>query len=183
MLLASQNLTRYMQMDDSTVLRINLAWVEDLSALDSLISRYPNDIFIDLPIGRTKPPNNTYDVKDLNKIIKSHKNVKYIAISNVESPSSINKYYNVFGKDICLVPKIESKKGIDNIDKICSVLRDKRIIMLDHDDLFSDLVAKSISPSSFMNYIETLENFCLKNGVDLLKTRGVLFSDSDKYNF
>ena len=183
MFLVSQNLTNYMDFPDKTVIRINLAWVENLVSLEEAINSFDNEIYLDLPIGRTKPPNNSYSIDDLKKIIDNHKNIKYLAISNVESANHILPYINLFGQILSIVPKIETKRGIDNIDNICSAFIDKKIIMLDHDDLFSDLIRLKIPSSEFFSYIEKLADYCSKNSVKLLKTRGVIFSDEDEYRY
>ena len=183
MILVSQNLLHYMDLPIDTVLRINLAWVDSLKTLDRLISKIDNEIYIDLPIGRTKPPNNSYLLEDLKFIINRYDNIKYLAISNVESAENLSEIIECFGENLIIVPKIESKNGVDNINNIVSILPNQKIIMLDHDDLFSDLISKGVSPSNFFSYIKKLEDFCLANSVTLLKTRGVIFSDEDKINY
>ena len=183
MFLVSQNLTNYMSFPKETVIRINLAWVGSLKALESTIANFENDIYIDLPVGRTKPPSNSYSIEDLKKIMDKHSNVKYLAISNVENAEDIVEYSKMFGSSLSIVPKIESKKGIDNINSISLAMHGKKIIMLDHDDLFSDLIRRKVPPVAFFSYIETLEDFCVKNSITLLKTRGVIFSDEDKYGY
>ena len=75
MLLISQNLARYMPIPKSTVIRFNLAWVESIESLAKSIVDYDNDIFVDVPVGRTKPPHNSYTIEDLKEITKI-KNVK-----------------------------------------------------------------------------------------------------------
>ena len=84
MLLISQNLTKYdLKFPKDTVLRVNLAWIFDLEALEDLVSKYDNDIFLDMPLGRKKPPSNFYTVDQLKPIITNNPQIKYIAISNV----------------------------------------------------------------------------------------------------
>ena len=183
MFLVSQNLEKYMSFPKETVIRINLAWVESLTALENTIQNFENDIYIDLPVGRTKPPSNSYSIDDLKKIIDKHSNIKYLAISNVENAEDLIEYSEIFGSSLSIVPKIESKKGIENIKDISSVMHGKKSIMLDHDDLFSDLIRRNVAPSDFFSYIEKLEDFCAKNSIALLKTRGVIFSDKDKYSY
>ena len=81
MLLTSQNLSRYEKIPQDAVVRINLAWVDSIKSLEDQISKFPNLIFLDLPIGRTKPPNNTYTVDEIKEVILNNTNVKYLAIS------------------------------------------------------------------------------------------------------
>jgi len=172
-----------MSFPNETVIRINLAWIENLTKLEKLLSSFSNEIYLDLPVGRTKPPNNNYSVDELKKIILAHKNIKYLAISNVESANDIFSYVNLFREVLSVVPKIETEKGINNISDICSIIPDQKIIMLDHDDLFSDLIRLNIPSSNFFYYIKKLSDYCSKNKIQLLKTRGVIFSDMDEYEY
>jgi len=170
-----------MKFSKGTVMRINLAWVDNIKTLKNLVGQYENDIFLDFPIGRSKPPNNLHNFDDIKELINKCKNIKYLAISNVESPTDILEFINGF--NINIVPKIESRDGINNIDEICEVLHEPKYVMLDHDDLFSDLMKKDIHPSEFISYIEKLDNYCNTNSINLLRTRGVIFSDEDSYNY
>ena len=184
MFLVSQNLANYMKFPEDTVFRINLAWVDTIDQLEKSLSNYlDHRIYLDLPVGRTKPPNNSYSIFELENIIKKYENIDYLAISNVESPDDIKNYISIFSKNLTIVPKIESKKGVDGLLEICNALNNKKIIMLDHDDLFADLIKKQVPPSEFINYIRETEIFCRNNSIALLKTRGVVFSDIDKYSY
>ena len=66
MLLISQNLAKYnMEFPEDAVFRVNLAWVNNIQELiDTLKKRKNHSIFLDLPVGRLKPPNNKYTLKD-----------------------------------------------------------------------------------------------------------------------
>ena len=139
-----------------------------------------SDIFLDLPVGRTKPPNNKYTIEDLIPIIESHKHIKYFAISNVESSDDLKKYVQILPNHIIIVPKIESPTAVDNIADIVNCLPNEKILMLDHDDLFSSLLKQNKPASDFKNYIKNLVIFCEKNNVKLLRTIGVIFSDDEK---
>ena len=146
MLILSQNLSNYdFDMPKDSVYRINLAWVNSLDELSKLLEQHSSHkIFIDLPIGRTKPPHNSYTFDEL-------------------------------------VPKIESPEGVANIANIVDSMNySEKVIMLDHDDLFSALTKKGESPSKFKEYINSLQNFCFENNITLLRTVGVIFSDMEK---
>ena len=52
--------------------------------------------------------------------------------------------------------------------------------MLDHDDLYSNLLKSKISPEKFSFFINQLSEFCESNKITLLRTIGVLFSDEEK---
>ena len=170
-----------MDLPDDTVFRINMAWCDSISEFEQILTQHQNhNFFVDLPIRRVKPPNNKYTIEDLIPIIKSHKNIKYFAISNVESSDDLKKYVQILPNHIIIVPKIESPTAVDNIEDIVNSLLNEKIVMLDHDDLFSSLLKQNKPVSDFKNYIKNLVIFCEKNNVKLLRTIGVVFSDSEK---
>ena len=83
MLIASQNLSNYgIPVPENTIFRINLAWTNTLDELKDLLQKHQtHNIFVDLPINRTKPPNNKYSLDDIIPIFKLNPNVKYLAIT------------------------------------------------------------------------------------------------------
>ena len=183
MLIISQNLSNYdFPIPENAVYRINLAWVNNLENLSELLAKHSDHkIFIDLPIGRTKPPHNSYTFEELIPILEKNPNVKYLAISNVNSANDITKLISLIPKHAEIVPKIESPDGIANIDNITNCMPySNKVIMLDHDDLFSSLTKKGESPLKFKEYINSLQNFCFENNITLLRTIGVIFSDMEK---
>ena len=183
MLIVSQNaLNHNIEFPDSTVYRINLAWINSIEELEILLKNHNTQpIFLDLPKGRIKPPDNRYTLEDLFNILNIYKNIKYFAISNVNHPDDLKIYTKVIPKEIILVPKIESPTGIINIKTIVdSIPTSKKILMLDHDDLYSSIIKNKEPSSKFTEYIQTLSEFCNKNNVILLRTIGVIFSDEEK---
>ena len=178
----SQNLLLHgISVPDDAVLRINLAWVNHIDELKTILEKYTNyDIFLDLPIGRIKPPNNIYLFSDLLPIINQHENIRYFAISNVNGPEDLEPYISEIPDHTNLVPKIESLQGLNNIKEICERLSEKKIVMLDHDDLYSSILRSNENPDNFQNYIKTLVDFCEINNVTLLRTIGVMFGDTEK---
>ena len=185
MRIISQNILNYnFPVTDDYILRINLAWCNSIIELESLLKKHKNfKIFVDLPIKRIKPPNNKYSINDIAPIIHKNDNVKYFAISNVESGDDLNEYLEKLPKDIILVPKIESPKAVLNIENIVNKLPNKqKCLMLDHDDLYSNLIKRNESPESFKEYLSKLSNFCEKNNIILLRTVGVIFSNDEKRN-
>ena len=104
-----------------------------------------------------------------------------MAISNVEKKQDLSKYKKIIPNHVTIVPKIESVKGIANIKEITNELEgNKKMVMLDHDDLFSSLTKRGEHPSKFKEYINSLQNFCFENNIILLRTIGVIFSDMEK---
>ena len=183
MLIVSQNISNYdVSFPSNVIYRINLAWINNVEELDVLLKKHSNQgIFLDLPINRIKPPNNKYSLDDIIVILNSYKNIKYFAISNVNSANDLEPYTQLIPKNITIVPKIESPVGISNVSEIVKAIpSEQKILMLDHDDLFSALTKLNESPSKFKDYINELVIFCKENSITLLRTIGVIFSDEEK---
>ena len=183
MLILSQNITNYnISTSEDSVLRINLAWCNSIEELKRILDkRKQSKIFLDLPIGRLKPPNNKYSMDELIPILECYEQINYFAVSNVESAEDLLPFLDKIPKRISIVPKIESPDAIIKIDEIVNALKDdKKTIMLDHDDLFSSILRKKEDPESFQDYIRKLIDYCEKNNVSLLRTVGVVFSDDEK---
>ena len=179
----SQNIINYgIEIPDDTILRINLAWCSSIKQLRNILEEHKNNsIFIDLPIKRIKPPNNKYTLNDLISVISSYNQIKYFAISNVESANDLEDYIQKIPPNIILVPKIESPIAIQNVSEIVNAIpTDEKILMLDHDDLFSKIIKNNESIDSFQNYIQKLSDYCNSNKIILLRTIGVMFSDEEK---
>ena len=168
-----------MPFPSDVIYRINLAWINTVDELSEILSKHENHkIFLDLPIRRTKPPENRYSIDDLTPIIKNFSNIRYLAVSNVNSKDDVLDIQNKLPDNITLVPKIESILGIVNIKSITDYVKNKKkIIMLDHDDLYRSIEKNNELISKFQNSINTLIEFCKENGIILLRTRGVIFAD------
>ncbi len=183
LLVISQNVFSYdLSLPKDAILRINLAWCNNLDYLKSVLDTHKEFVFfIDLPVSRIKPPNNKYSLEDLIPIIESHKQIRYFAVSNVESKNDLQPFLEKLPDYINIVPKIESPKAILNIKEICDSLKtEKKIVMLDHDDLFSSIIHSNEDKNSFQECIKMLIDFCEENDISLLRTVGVMFSDDEK---
>ena len=182
MLIASQNITNYdVKLPDDVVFRINLAWINNLENLIDLLNKHKNNrIFIDLPKDRTKPPNNKYSMNEIKPILENFSNIEYFAISNVDSKDILAEFLEYIPKRITVVPKIESSLGIKNINEISDLLINKKIVMLDHDDLYSSILRTNDDPKNFTKYVQSLIDFCYQNDIILLRTVGVVFADTEK---
>ncbi|KFM19838.1 pyruvate kinase protein [Marine Group I thaumarchaeote SCGC AAA799-D07] len=181
LLIISQNITNYdLPIPKDAIFRINLAWVDSIDELTKILAIHrSNEIFLDLPTNRTKPPNNKYSVDDLVPIINSNSNIKFFAISNINNSNDLKEYLEKIPEHITLVPKIESPEGVTNVKEICNVLRNEKILMLDHGDLYTILL-KNNKKNEFTNYLKQLLDFCKNNNITLLRTIGVIFSDEEK---
>jgi hypothetical protein len=83
--------------------------------------------------------------------------------------------------NIIVVPKIESPTAIKNISDIVNIIpTDEKILMLDHDDLFSEMIKNNEAADNFKKYIQDLVDYCDSNKIVLLRTIGVMFSDEEK---
>ena len=128
-----------------------------------------------------KPTRKKYTLKEIIPLFKIYKNINYFAVSNVETDTDLDEFLNSIPKNIIIVPKIESPKGVKNIEKIVKKLdHEEKIVMLDHDDLFSNIKKENEDPSNFQKYIKLLIEKCKENNVNLLRTVGVVFSDDEK---
>ena len=182
MILVSQNMLNYdLMLPKDAVFRINLAWCNSLEELEGKLTKNKkSEFFLDLPVGRIKPPNNRYSLDDIISIIKENQNIRYFAVSNVENKNDLQPFLDKLPDYINIVPKIESSKAVLNIREICDSLKtEKRIIMLDHDDLFSSIIRNNEDKNTFQEYIKKLINFCKKENILLLRTVGVMFSDDE----
>ena len=183
MRIISQNVTNYgIEVPKDTIFRINLAWCSSVDELKAMLQKHrDNKIFLDLPIKRIKTPNNRYTLDDLIPIISSHKQIKYFAVSNVESPDDLKSFIKKLPPGVILVPKIESPTAIKNISDIVNALpANEKILMLDHDDLFSAIIKSNEPVDVFKKYIQQLMDYCNSNKITLLRTIGVMFSDEEK---
>ena len=182
MLIVSQNLTNYdVKLPENAIYRINLAWINDLDTLKNILEKHQkHSIFIDLPKNRTKPPSNKYSMEEIKPILENFSNIKYFAISNVDSKRDLIQFLEYIPKKIVIVPKIESPIGIKNIEEISELLGQEKVIMLDHDDLYSSMIKSNDDPKNFSIYIKSLIDFCNLNNVTLLRTVCVIFADTEK---
>jgi len=184
MLLISQNIKNHYNLEfpDDVILRINLAWCNSLEELKEKLSNVKNaKFFLDLPQGRIKPPNNKYSLEEMIPILESNKQIRYFAISNVENKNDLQPFLDKLPDHINIVPKIESPNAILNIKEICDALKtEKKVVMLDHDDLFSSIIHNNEDKNSFQKYVRKLIDFCEKENISLLRTVGVMFSDDEK---
>ena len=133
MLIVSQNLTNYdVELPKDTIYRINLAWINDLETLKNILEKHKEHrIFIDLPKNRMKPPNNKYSMDQLKPILQNFSNIKYFAISNVDSGKDLTEFLEYLPKDIIIVPKIESSTGIKNIEEISKLIGQEKGLSFD----------------------------------------------------
>jgi hypothetical protein len=154
------------------VIRINMAWVRDIKELHKFLN-IDYDIFLDYPKGRTKPPTPSLGMSDAIDVIKEYPNVKYFALSNIEDVSEVSLVCEMLPEHISFVPKIETLKGVLNLEKI---FQTKLInhIMLDTEDLYTD-VENDVQLYTYL--IDRVKNNCYKYNIQLLELYGVVFKE------
>ena len=173
----SQNLLKSgLPFPEHVILRINLAWHKDLDSVRSMLEGYKNrEMFLDIPIGRKKPPNHDHNIEHIAEIANSYSNVEYVAISNVEEASTVHYYGKIFKAKI--VPKIESYAGVMRSGDIIDALGYKPgVIMLDHEDLFTNLVALK-KEGHYLEVVDSLIDSCKEKHACLLRVQGIIFSN------
>ncbi|MBI2022989.1 hypothetical protein HYT01_00290 [Candidatus Giovannonibacteria bacterium] len=163
--------TTPLKLPKGAVLRINVAWVKDLVSLTGLLKRIKHDVYLDYPQGRSKPPRPSITLKETLSLVKKFPNIKYFAVSNVEDPLKIYEIRKQLPASIGLVPKIETKNGVNNLEAIIKKINAKHI-MLDKEDLYTDL---KMDHNLFLEYIDKARHKAKTCGTDVLELHGVVF--------
>lgn len=178
MILISNNMQKYMTLDKDVVIRINMAWVNDIAHLKKEIENNPHrDIFLDYPQGRSKFPLPTLKIEDAYEICKSYPNIKYFAVSNIETVKTILEIKAHLPEHVTFVPKIETLEGIKIFGRLvydCGIT----ICMLDKEDLFTDVNKNN---EEFFRCVEHMRKLCLGLGIRLLELEGVAFVTRNFY--
>lgn len=135
MIVISNNLIGKMPLQDDAVIRINLAWVKTKEEAQALLSGIKQDVYLDFPDGRSKPPKPTITLEDAIELSRNE-NVKYFAVSNCED---IDKMRIIIDQIDCeFVPKIETKLGVLMMTDMAKRLGIKTF-MLDKEDLYTNV--------------------------------------------
>ena len=102
---------------ENVVVRINMAHVKDANELKKFVS-VDNDIFLDYPKGRTKPPIPSLSFTEAIDMVTKYKNIKYFATSNIEEVSEVNLICEMLPDGVSFVPKIETLRGVLNLNNL-----------------------------------------------------------------
>ena len=156
----------------NVVVRINMAHVKDEKELKQFLSR-DYDVFLDYPKGRTKPPVPSLTLPEAIDKVKKYKNIKYFATSNIEEVSEVNLICEMLPDGVSFVPKIETLKGVLNLNKLFDTGKIKHI-MLDSEDLYTDI---GNDVELFLNLKDRVKKTCMVYNVELLELYGVIFSE------
>lgn len=158
--------------EEHIVLRINVAWLRSKKDLIDLLKETTHDVFLDFPQGRSKPPRPVLNLDEILKIVPKFKNIKYFAISNVEDPEAVFALQTRLPKEVELIPKIETKKGIEELASIVDRISAKHI-MLDKEDIYTNI---HHDHAEFERLVTLARTTCKKKGVKVLELKGVVFA-------
>jgi len=161
-----------LRLPEDFVLRVNLAYVNGAADLNAIL-KTKNDVFLDFPKGRRKPPLGNITLANAIGAANLYHNVKYFAISNTEDPWQIKTIKECLPSRISVVPKIETIRGVLYLQKIIERIKPS-YAMLDTEDLFTDIGDVGI----FTKMCSEVGALCDTNGVKLLKLSGVIFCDT-----
>jgi hypothetical protein len=174
MLIISQNARlAHLPIPKDAVLRVNVAWVKSVKDLDSLLTGIQQDVFLDFPEGRNKPPKPVLVLEDLLTAMKRYERIRYFGVTNVKAPEAIEKLKTLVPSHVQLVPKIESVAGVKRLADILATLSyAKKFIMLDKEDLYTDLHHDN---EGLERCVREVRDVCRGAGVEVLELAGVIF--------
>ena len=174
MLLISNHLTQLEQFKKlkNVVIRINMAHVKDSKQLEEFVN-VPYDIFLDYPKGRSKPPLPSSNLDEAIEFTRKYDNIKYFATSNIEEIAEVNLICEMLPEGVSFVPKIETLKGVLNLNKLFNTGKIK-YIMLDAEDLYTNI---QNDVELFINLKERVREVCKDYKVKCLELYGVVFND------
>ena len=179
MLLVSSHLAMggYLQHEEGMTYRINMAWRDNIDDIKDDIRSMPGPVFLDNPEGRSKPPNNKYTPSQVVDLYNEFSYlIEYIAVSNVEDIADL-AYYREHTTAI-IVPKIETIRGVIKVRSMFPDKCDDNYVMLDHDDLLTDIVRNHYDPNElYSTYVNMMTHDCEEDNINILRTAGVVFSD------
>jgi len=159
---------------DYTVFRVNVAWVKSRKELFHLLGEIKNDVFLDFPEGRFKPPTPVLGFDDLLEAIEKFDNIKYFGMTNVKKAKNIIEMRKKIPERILLIPKIESREGVDNLEEIAGQLRkNENYIMLDKEDLYTDLKNHK---ELFEKYVRLVRDKSKRSNIKVIELQGVIFA-------
>lgn len=180
MVIISNNVEKIgMAFPKDCVVRINLAWLKTLSEAKTIIESIlkldlPRDIFLDYPLNRSKYPIPTLSLLESIELANNYKQIiKYFAFSNAEEPNIVEIIRKLLDKDIILVPKIETIKGVALLPKITDAAKTD-ILLVDKEDLFTDVKCNN---EKFINMVEEIRKYGKTNNIQILELQGVVFAE------
>ncbi len=174
MIVLSNHLSRLFPPPPDSTIRVNLAWYSDRGEAENAVLAHntKHHVFLDFPDGRSKPPQPTLTLDEAIAIANGYECVKYFAVSNSESIKRIKEIQGKLRKGIVFVPKIETKKGVMQMD-LMVIDAGVRTMMLDKEDLYVDLKRSASAFDAFVNLARAKAQAL---NITLLELQGVVFA-------
>lgn len=157
---------------EDCVIRINTAWVNTVDSLEKElynIGKLP--IYLDYPIGRSKPPLPKITWDEILNIVERFDQIKYFAWSNAEKTDELEFARMKLPERVMLVPKIETLLGVLHLEKIIKASKTK-LIMIDKEDLYT----ASKSPEIYQHFLEHARKKAKELGIEAIELKGVIFA-------
>ncbi len=177
MIIISHHAKNVVGFPTGAVVRINMAWLKTSEELYNVIEDIDRDVFLDLPEGRNKPPLPVLNIDDAIGAINKYKRIKYLGVSDVRSREQINSLRDIIPKRVRIIPKIESREGVENFFLIHGAMRlDENVIMLDKEDLYTDV---GCDPVVYEECLVDIKQKARKAKVFVLELCGVIFADEN----
>ena len=102
-------------------------------------------------------------------------NIEYFGLTNVTEVEQIEEVRYFLPDRIKIVPKIESKLGVERLHSICEALQDdEHYLMLDKEDLYTDVLANSDVYQGLIEQLYKQASLELKIVIEL---QGVIFAE------
>lgn len=156
---------------DHAVVRVNVAWIPTKEKLIETLKDIKHDVYLDYPQGRSKPPKPKITLDETIALVTQFPQVKYFAVSNVEEPEAIYAIKMQLPSHVGIVPKIETKRGIENLEAIVAKIQNQHI-MFDKEDLYLDV---NRDVELFEQLVETTRQKSKALGITVLELHGVVF--------
>lgn len=153
------------------VARVNVAWLNTQDELRKVLGKLRHDVYLDYPQGRTKPPQPRISLDETIAIAHQFPHIKYFAISNVEEPEGLLRIKERLPRHIEMIPKIETERGIHNLENIVKKA-DIRSIMFDKEDLYVDV---NRDTKKFDELTDIARKKSKELGINILELHGVVF--------
>ena len=172
-MLVISNHVRAVGMDypKDAVIRINIAWISSKDELEKILKDLQGyEVWLDYPTGRTKPPQPKFSLDEAIEFTKKYK-INYFAFSNAEDSELINEIRKKVPLPVLLVPKIETIKGVNNLNAILRSAK-TNIVMLDKEDLYMDVKGNQ---QEFERLVAQCREQCNNANATCLELKGVVF--------
>ncbi len=173
MILVSNHVLSYIDMPVNAVIRINMAWIEDMNKLKCILNIIEHrKVYLDYPYNRSKFPKSVLTFEDAYQICNEYPQIiKYFAVSNIETVDVAKRIQSKIPITTEFVPKIETLEGVKNLGDLiyqCNL----KTIMLDKEDLLVDVNKNN---DEFFKCVEHVRGICKGLRVELLELQGVVF--------